>query len=55
MDLGALPQGQDLPKGENAMDQISRTLANIRPGEMQDVMAGMKVSSIQGGTDIRTL
>jgi cleavage stimulation factor subunit 2 len=46
VDLSALPPGQDLPRGENAMDQISRTLASIRPGEMQDVMAGMKVSFV---------
>jgi hypothetical protein len=26
------------------MDQISRTLASVSPGQMQDVMMGMKVS-----------
>lgn len=30
------------------MDQISRTLASVSPGQMQDVMAGMKVGSIFG-------
>lgn len=44
VDLGMVPPGQDLPRGESAMDQISKTLASIGPGQMQDVMAGMKVS-----------
>lgn len=43
VDLGMVPPGIDLPRGENAMDNISRTLADVSPGQMQDVMAGMKV------------
>lgn len=49
VDLGLLPPGQDLPRGESAMDQISRTLASVSPGQMQDVMTGMKVSEQWAG------
>jgi hypothetical protein len=45
MDFGMLPPGIDLPRGEKALDQITKTLAEISPGQLQDVMAGMKVSS----------
>ncbi|WVQ98429.1 hypothetical protein IAU59_005552 [Kwoniella sp. CBS 9459] len=41
VDLSALPVGQDLPPGQ-ATDAISKTLAAIAPGQMQDVMASMK-------------
>jgi hypothetical protein len=44
VDLGMLPPGIDLPRGEKALDQITKTLAEIPPGQLQDVMAGMKVS-----------
>lgn len=44
VDLGAPPVGQDLPPGR-ATDAISKTLAAISPGQMQDVMASMKVSA----------
>lgn len=50
VDLGMVPPGQDLPRGESAMDQISKTLASIGPGQMQDVMAGMKVSRLLTAT-----
>lgn len=43
MDFGMLPPGIDLPRGEKALDQITKTLAEISPGQLQDVMAGMKV------------
>ena len=43
VDLHLLPPGQEV-LGQKATDAISNTLAAIRPGEMQDVMAGMKVS-----------
>lgn len=42
VDLNLLPTGQDTPG--KATDAISKTLAVINPGQMQDVMAGMKVS-----------
>ena len=44
MDFGMLPPGIDLPRGEKALDQITKTLAEIPAGQLQDVMAGMKVS-----------
>lgn len=44
VDLGMLPPGIDLPRGGKALDQITKTLAEISPGQLQDVMAGMKVS-----------
>lgn len=44
IDLGMLPPGQDVPPGVKATDVISKTLAAIQPGQMQEVMAGMKVS-----------
>ena len=44
LDLGMLPPGQDVPPGVKATDVISKTLAAISPGQMQEVMAGMKVS-----------
>jgi cleavage stimulation factor subunit 2 len=47
IDLGMLPPGIELPRGEKAIDQIAKTLASgISPGQLQDVMAGMKVSGI---------
>lgn len=42
VDLGMLPQGKDAHGGK-ATDAISATLAAVSPGQMQDVMAGMKV------------
>jgi len=42
--MGMLPPGQDVPPGVKATDVISKTLAAISPGQMQEVMAGMKVS-----------
>ena len=44
VDSGMLPPGIELPRGENALDGITKTLAGISPGQLQDVMAGMKVS-----------
>jgi cleavage stimulation factor subunit 2 len=44
VDLGMLPPGVEVG-GQKATDAISKTLAAISPGQMQDVMAGMKVSS----------
>ncbi|CAD6587555.1 MAG: hypothetical protein TREMPRED_004782 [Tremellales sp. Tagirdzhanova-0007] len=41
VDIQLLPPGQDLP-GQKATDAITKTLAAISPGQMQDVMAGMK-------------
>lgn len=45
LDLGLLPPGQDIPPNMGkSTDAISKTLAAVSPGQMQDVMAGMKVS-----------
>lgn len=45
LDLGMLPPGVDvLPNMGKSTDAISKTLAAVSPGQMQDVMAGMKVS-----------
>ena len=43
-DLSHLPPGVDVPPGQKATDVISKTLAAISPGQMQEVMADMKVS-----------
>jgi cleavage stimulation factor subunit 2 len=43
IDYSQLPQGIDPPPGQKATDAISKTLAEINPGQMQEVMAGMKV------------
>ena len=51
VDIQLLPPGQDLP-GQKATDAISKTLAAISPGQMQDVMAGMKVG--ESGFTLRT-
>ncbi|WWC61483.1 uncharacterized protein I303_104067 [Kwoniella dejecticola CBS 10117] len=42
VDLNALPEGSPVPPGSNATDSISKTLAAVTPGQMQDVMASMK-------------
>ncbi|ORX39570.1 hypothetical protein BD324DRAFT_614191 [Kockovaella imperatae] len=42
IDLHLIPQGRDVPPGQKATDVISKTLAGIQPGQMQDVMMGMK-------------
>lgn len=42
VDLNLLPPGVEVG-GQKATDAISKTLAAISPGQMQDVMAGMKV------------
>lgn len=47
VDISLLPPGQELPSGVKATDAISKTLAAISPGQMQEVMAGMKVSRAQ--------
>lgn len=38
-----LPPGQELAPGQKATDAISQTLAAISPGQLQEVMASMKV------------
>jgi hypothetical protein len=43
VDLGLLPPGQEPGMGVKSMDAISKTLAAVSPGQMQDVMSGMKV------------
>lgn len=50
VDLQLLPQGQDIP-GQKGTDAISKTLAGINPGQMQDVMAAMKVRTINQDHD----
>lgn len=42
MDLNQLPPGQDLGPGQKATDAISKTLADVNPGQMQEVMASVK-------------
>lgn len=49
MDMSSLPHGVDPPPGQKATDAISKTLAEVNPGQMQEVMAGMKVC-IPSGT-----
>lgn len=46
VDLSAVPPGVDIV-GQKATDAISATLAAISPGQMQDVMAGMKVGPVK--------
>lgn len=43
IDLNAIPSGIEIG-GQNALDAISKTLAAVPRGEMQEVMASMKVS-----------
>lgn len=45
IDVSQLPPGVDVGVGggANALDAISKTLAAVSPGQMQEVMAGMKV------------
>lgn len=40
--MSALPAGREPPPGQKATDAISKTLAEVNPGEMQRVMADMK-------------
>lgn len=42
LDMGSLPAGREPPPGQKATDAISKTLAEVNPGEMQRVMADMK-------------
>lgn len=44
VNMNMLPPGQDLPMGERATDVISKTLASIPPGKLEEVLMGMKVS-----------
>lgn len=41
--LASLPRGAPLPPGANCMDAISQTVAGIRPGQMMEILAAMKV------------
>ncbi|KAJ9093426.1 hypothetical protein QFC21_006457 [Naganishia friedmannii] len=42
INLGMLPPGQDVPPGMKATDVISKTLASIPPGKLEEVLTGMK-------------
>lgn len=44
VNMNMLPPGQDVPPGERATDVISKTLASIPPGKLEEVLMGMKVS-----------
>jgi hypothetical protein len=44
--MNLLPPGQDVPPGQKATDVISKTLASIPPGKLEDVLTGMKVCSL---------
>lgn len=48
INLGLLPPGQDVPPGTKATDVISKTLASIPPGKLEEVLTGMKVSVCSG-------
>ncbi|GMK56398.1 hypothetical protein CspeluHIS016_0302380 [Cutaneotrichosporon spelunceum] len=39
---GLVPPGTEVGPGQKATDAISKTLAEVNPGQMQEVMAGMK-------------
>jgi hypothetical protein len=41
--LHGLPPGQPVPPGMNSMDVITNALANLKPAQMLDVLAQMKV------------
>lgn len=49
INMGMLPPGQDLPAGQKATDAISKTLASIPPGKLEEVLTGMKVRSSRLG------
>ncbi len=53
IDHGLLPPGTEPGPGQKATDAISKTLAEVNPGQMQEVMAGMKVSASGAGADTR--
>ncbi|GHJ84142.1 hypothetical protein NliqN6_0544 [Naganishia liquefaciens] len=42
VNMGMLPPGQDLAGGQKATDAISKTLASIPPGKLEEVLTGMK-------------
>lgn len=46
VNMNLLPPGQDVPPGQKATDVISKTLASIPPGKLEDVLTGMKVCSL---------
>lgn len=54
-DYSQLPAGVDLPPGEKATDAISKTLAQVNPGMMQDVMSDMKVGYLTPTTLVLAL
>jgi cleavage stimulation factor subunit 2 len=43
VNLAALPPGQDVPPGVKATDVITKTLASIPPGKLEEVLMQMKV------------
>lgn len=45
VNMNMLPPGQDVPMGQKATDVISKTLASIPPGKLEEVLTGMKVRS----------
>ena len=44
--LRTLPPGMPLPPGAQVLDMISRTLATMNPGQLVEVLAQMKVSTL---------
>jgi len=46
VNMNMLPPGQDVPPGERATDVITKTLASIPPGKLEEVLMGMKVRAL---------
>nr|ODO04083.1 hypothetical protein L204_00438 [Cryptococcus depauperatus CBS 7855] len=55
VDLRYAPQGINLPPGERATDNITKTLATISPGQLQEVMESMKNLVTQNPESARQL
>nr|ODN85760.1 hypothetical protein L203_04634 [Cryptococcus depauperatus CBS 7841] len=55
VDLRYAPQGINLPPGERATDNITKTLATISPGQLQEVMESMKNLVTQNPDSARQL
>jgi hypothetical protein len=54
VNLAALPPGQDVPPGVKATDVITKTLASIPPGKLEEVLMQMKVRPRRRRPDYRS-